>query len=90
MRRAAVLSRWSWGDVLETAGFVRRAPHPTDRRARLVTLTARGKDLGAAWGTDRNREFSQVFAGLPDAELAIFDKVLEQVLTNLRTGVHRS
>jgi DNA-binding MarR family transcriptional regulator len=71
-------------DVLETAGFVLRAPHPTDRRARLITLTARGVELSDAWGTDRNREFAQVFAGLPDAELATFDKVLEHVLTNLR------
>jgi MarR family 2-MHQ and catechol resistance regulon transcriptional repressor len=30
-------------DRLESGGFVARGPHPTDRRARVVHLTARGK-----------------------------------------------
>lgn len=32
-------------DALESAGYVRRAPHPTDRRAVLVELTAVGDEL---------------------------------------------
>lgn len=32
-------------DDLERQGIVRRAPHPTDRRAKLVTTTARGAAL---------------------------------------------
>ena len=34
-------------DVLEEAGYLHREPHPTDRRAVLVRLTARGADLMA-------------------------------------------
>ena len=30
-------------DRLETQGFVERAPHPTDRRAKLATLTGEGR-----------------------------------------------
>lgn len=32
-------------DDLEAKGLVRRRPHPTDRRAKLVEVTRRGKDL---------------------------------------------
>ena len=32
-------------DVLEEAGYLRRAPHPTDRRAVLVSLAALGAEL---------------------------------------------
>jgi DNA-binding MarR family transcriptional regulator len=32
-------------DDLEAQGLVRRRPHPTDRRAKLVEATRKGKDL---------------------------------------------
>jgi DNA-binding MarR family transcriptional regulator len=32
-------------DELEALGLVRRRPHPTDRRAKLVEATRKGKDL---------------------------------------------
>ena len=32
-------------DDLEAQGFVRRRPHPTDRRAKVVDATRKGKDL---------------------------------------------
>jgi DNA-binding MarR family transcriptional regulator len=32
-------------DQLERAGYVRRVPDPSDARARLVTLTAQGREL---------------------------------------------
>lgn len=32
-------------DQLERAGYVRRTPDPRDARARLVTITARGREL---------------------------------------------
>ena len=32
-------------DDLESQGLVRRRPHPTDRRAKLVEATRKGKDL---------------------------------------------
>lgn len=32
-------------DALETAGYVRRTPHPTDRRATIVELTAEANDF---------------------------------------------
>jgi DNA-binding MarR family transcriptional regulator len=32
-------------DELESQGLVRRGPHPTDRRAKVVEATRKGKDL---------------------------------------------
>ena len=40
-------------DQLEAAGYVTRGPDPTDARARLVTITARGKELVAAGSRGR-------------------------------------
>jgi DNA-binding MarR family transcriptional regulator len=47
-------------DRLETLGFVERLPHPNDRRAILVCLTGRGKELTSEIrrnGAEANREF---------------------------------
>ncbi|WP_239335661.1 MarR family winged helix-turn-helix transcriptional regulator [Frankia sp. CiP3] len=49
-------------DRLAAQGFVRRIPHPTDRRATLAEITAAGRDVAAA-ATDRLNE--SVFAN-PD------------------------
>jgi DNA-binding MarR family transcriptional regulator len=48
LAEASQLSKQTVGsivDQLERAGYVRRVPDPTDARARLVTLTAKGHEL---------------------------------------------
>jgi DNA-binding MarR family transcriptional regulator len=72
-------------DALEHAGFVTRNRHPTDRRAVLVSLTARGRNLVAGWRTDRDSGVARLFAGTPDADIATFATVLDRVLTALKT-----
>ncbi|MFI7642344.1 MarR family winged helix-turn-helix transcriptional regulator [Nonomuraea sp. NPDC049400] len=72
-------------DALESAGFVTRTKHPTDRRAVLVSLTTRGETLAAGWGMDRDDGTARLFAGTSRAELATFATVLDRVLTVLRT-----
>jgi DNA-binding MarR family transcriptional regulator len=45
---AAQMSKQTVGsivDQLERAGYVRRVPDPSDARARLVTVTAKGREL---------------------------------------------
>lgn len=71
-------------DALEEAGFVARTRHPTDRRAVLVSLTARGERLAAGWGADRDDGTAQLFAGTSSAELVTFATVLDRVLAALR------
>ncbi len=46
-------------DRLESAGLVRRTPHPTDRRTTLVQLLPKGRDLAAKATEELN---AQVFA----------------------------
>ncbi|BCY12564.1 MarR family winged helix-turn-helix transcriptional regulator [Actinoplanes sp. L3-i22] len=67
-------------DGLVAGGLVTREAHPTDRRAALVTCTARGTELLAGI-TAQQREFGrQLFAHMPaarfDALLAGLDDVL--------------
>jgi MarR family transcriptional regulator, organic hydroperoxide resistance regulator len=45
-------------DALEKCGFLRREPDPDDRRAKRLTLTARGKEL-------RDRLLSRLFDTAP-------------------------
>jgi DNA-binding MarR family transcriptional regulator len=48
LAEAAQLSKQTLGsilDQLERAGYVARVPDPTDGRARLVTITERGREL---------------------------------------------
>jgi len=48
LAQAAQVSKQTLGsivDQLERAGYVERTPDPSDRRARLVTVTAKGQQL---------------------------------------------
>jgi len=57
-------------DALESAGYLRRQPHPSDRRATLVTLT----DLGTRTINDMTRQreeaATQLVSGFDGEELA--------------------
>ncbi|MGC9670091.1 MarR family winged helix-turn-helix transcriptional regulator [Planosporangium sp. 12N6] len=68
--------------ALETAGLVRKAPDPTDRRASLIEITLTGakvlaahrerwlgalKQLMADWTPAERREFARLFARLNEA-----------------------
>ncbi len=82
LAEAAQLSKQTLGsivDQLERSGYVRRVPDPHDARARLVTVTAKGRELvelsipvvreiEAAWeahlGRDRTRQLRQTLAAL--------------------------
>jgi DNA-binding MarR family transcriptional regulator len=63
-------------DRLEQQGLVRRAPHPSDRRATLAELTDAGRALAAAATSDLNRE---VFTdpGLSGDDVATLVSVLQ-------------
>lgn len=67
-------------DALEEGGFVARSPHPTDRRATLVTITTKGRATAHAMHEDHEEFAARLFAGLPTEDLRTFDTVLHQVL----------
>jgi MarR family transcriptional regulator, lower aerobic nicotinate degradation pathway regulator len=67
-------------DELERAGLAKRRPHPSDRRAREVTLTAKGRRL-----RDRGRRMAsqvddEVLQGLTAAERRDLERLLRRAL----------
>ncbi|WJL94684.1 MarR family transcriptional regulator [Microbacterium sp. ET2] len=57
-------------DALEASGHVERAPHPTDRRATLVTLTGLGLDVMQQMVAQREQMADDLVAELAPAEEA--------------------
>jgi DNA-binding MarR family transcriptional regulator len=68
---------------LQEAGLVVRQRHPTDGRATLVGLTARGKRVAAALRADQERFGKLLFDGVRDADVKTFMATLDQVLARL-------
>ena len=71
-------------DGLVATGFVTREPHPSDRRATLVTFTERGRATAQGLLDGHRRLARQLFAGLPEDAFDGFDACLPHVLTRLR------
>jgi DNA-binding MarR family transcriptional regulator len=71
-------------DGLVETGFVTREPHPSDRRATLVTFTERGNATAQALVDDHRRLARQLFADLPDDTFENFDTALLHVITQFR------
>ncbi len=65
-------------DDLERRGLVRRKPHPTDRRARLVELTASGRAAAARADAILDEPPAELH-GVPDADLEAVLRVLERL-----------
>lgn len=55
-------------DALEASGHVERAPHPTDRRATLVTFTALGRDVMRQMVAQREQMADDLVAELAPTE----------------------
>src|SRR5487761_2568212 len=71
-------------DALVDTGFVTREPHPSDRRATLVTFTERGRATAQALVDGHRRLARELFADLPDDVFDGFDAGLLHVLTRFR------
>ncbi len=73
-------------DQLEAAGLARRVPSPTDRRARLVEITAEGERvLGQAQEIAARLE-QDVLATLPDAEREVFLRAIQRLVGERLSG----
>ncbi len=71
-------------DALEADGFVRRGPHPTDRRATLVELTEQGRNAATVMHVGYQQLAALLFADLAPAELTSFVASLDRILVRLR------
>src|ERR1700761_5276749 len=60
-------------DALAATGLVTREPHPSARRATLVTFTERGEATARALVDSHRRLAGQLFADLPDEAFKSFD-----------------
>ena len=61
-------------DALAAGGLATRKPHPSDRRATLVTLTADGQRLTAKLKRDYRTLARALFAQMSRRELASFER----------------
>lgn len=71
-------------DGLVGTGFVTREPHPTDRRAALVTFTARGAATSAAMAEGQRQLADDLFAGIPADRFDCLVAGLDHILGRLR------
>lgn len=74
-------------DALEEKGHVARGPHPSDRRAWLISLTDDGSRIAVDMEAGRQRSADLLFSGLPAAQLASYVATIEHVLASLGSVV---
>jgi DNA-binding MarR family transcriptional regulator len=71
-------------DALEATGFVRRAPHPQDRRATLVTFTEHGARIAAGLSRGKEELAGVLFDDMDPQRYACFVEGMREVLSALR------
>ena len=71
-------------DALVATGFVTREPHPTDRRATLVSFTEHGARTVRALDVGREQLAELLFSGMSDEQFDGFVTGLEAVLATIR------
>ena len=71
-------------DALATTGFATRKPHPTDRRAILVSLTEHGTRVADELVTGQGEFASLLFSGMPAKQFNNFVATMDDILGSLR------
>ncbi|GAA2637279.1 MarR family transcriptional regulator [Actinomadura fulvescens] len=72
-------------DALEADGFAERGRHPTDRRATLVSLTAKGVETMTGLTEEYRAGYDFLFDGVPAADLESFVSVACTVMDRIRS-----
>jgi DNA-binding MarR family transcriptional regulator len=70
-------------DVLEREGYAERKPSPTDRRARIITVTDAGAAMVATGSEISDRVHREVLDALPDDQRQVFTGALTSLVTGL-------
>lgn len=73
-------------DALEREGLVVREADPTDRRVWLVRLTSAGRRSFRVMADEHERWIVDIFAGLPNRDIAQLNELLGRVKTHLRAS----
>jgi DNA-binding MarR family transcriptional regulator len=66
-------------DDLERGGLVRRAPDPSDRRARIVRITTKGRQRHAAAAADIHAMEDDLLSAITPAERAVLLSALPKL-----------
>jgi DNA-binding MarR family transcriptional regulator len=74
-------------DKLEETGFVRREPHPQDRRATLVCLTEQGDAVTREWEREQKDLTRMLFGDMPADKLDCLVEGLAEVLAKVQAAV---
>jgi MarR family transcriptional regulator for hemolysin len=69
-------------DKLEKAGLVERRPSPTDRRARIIAVTEKGKALAEEGDALIEGIYTDILGSLPDDERAVFANALSRLVSD--------
>jgi DNA-binding MarR family transcriptional regulator len=75
-------------DGLEAEGLVRRAPHPTDRRATVIELTKQGTATATATLQSFTEKTASLFRDLPDADQTELLRLVDGLLAALQRRGH--
>lgn len=67
-------------DGLVGSGHVSREPHPTDRRATLVTPTSEGEAVIRALIESHEHLARELFGHVPDEQLSVFTATLDETI----------
>lgn len=67
-------------DRLVEQGLVLRAPHPTDRRTILASLTEEGRSIVERIDQQRREIFERTWGLLPDTDLNTFSDILSKII----------
>jgi DNA-binding MarR family transcriptional regulator len=70
-------------DALVDTGFVTREPHPTDRRATLVSLTSHGREVADGMAAGRVAYAQALFGGMSDRRFSALSTGLDALLARL-------
>lgn len=71
-------------DKLEGAGLVVRSPDPTDRRGKLVEMTAKGQEVLDNYVNVQAQRERQLIGGLSMQEKGELNLLLRKLLASLR------
>src|SRR5262249_52312196 len=71
------------GDGVEAGGLVAGAAHPTDRRAPVVSLTAKGSAVAAAMREDQDGFAQLLFHDVSAEDIATFVATLDRILSRI-------
>ena len=69
-------------DDLIARDLMKRVPHHSDKRAKLLVITPKGKKLAATLEVSLDKTIRGLLTGLTTAEIASFQKTLETIINN--------